>query len=287
MTTLTQMLHEMKAKFQQQDIFDPAFEARALLTGLLDFDSLDIATKGDQVLTEDQMKRAQQAVNERVLGKPVYRILGWREFYGLRFELSQATLEPRPDTEILVEEMLPLVEQVVLDKGSCSLLDFGTGSGAIALSILANSQHTSALGVDQSADALTAATKNAHNLGLEDRFSTLQSDWATNVVDRFDIVVSNPPYIVTKILEDLAVEVKDHDPLLALDGGIDGLDAYRKLAEQIPKVLKSGGFVGLEIGYDQADSVAGIFQNAGFIFKSQHKDLSGQDRVLLFQSKKI
>lgn len=286
MMTLTKMLHEMKAKFQQHDIFDPAFEARALLTGLLGFETLDIATKGDQVLTEDQIKLAQYAVNERVLGKPVYRILGWREFYGLRFDLSDATLEPRPDTEILVDEMLPLVEQVVLEKGSCSILDFGTGSGAIALSILANSQHTSALGVDQSSDALSAAMKNGQSLGLSDRFSVLQSDWASNVDDRFDIVVSNPPYIVTNILEGLAVEVKDHDPMLALDGGADGLDAYRKLADQIPDVLNPCGFVGLEIGFDQADSVTRIFKNAGFLFMSLQKDLSGQDRVLLFQCKK-
>lgn len=285
MMTLLDMLNEMKQAFEDADIEGALFESKALLTGLLGFTTVDVATKRDLELTSDQIDQARAAIYQRIKGKPVYRILGWREFYGLKFHLSEATLEPRPDTEILVDVVLPYVEQFLQDEGACKIIDLGTGTGAIALSLLHNCASATALGVDQAEDALVTARQNAKNLGLETRFQTCASNWFSKVSDKYHIVVSNPPYITKSELADLSVEVADHDPILALDGGEDGLDAYRILAADIPNSLLPGGITGVEIGWQQAEAVTDIFAEQGFSLIAQHKDLAGRDRVLLFEMK--
>ncbi len=285
MITLSDMLKEMNQAFEDAGIDGASFEAKALLTGLLGFTTVDVATKRDLELTSDQIGQARAAVDERKKGKPVYRILGWREFYGLKFHLSEATLEPRPDTEILVDVILPYAEKIVQDEGACKIIDLGTGTGAVALSLLHNCASATALGVDKVEDALATAQQNAKNLGLETRFDILASDWLSNVSDKFHIVVSNPPYISKNELDDLSVEVAAHDPMLALDGGDDGLDAYRILAADIPKILLPGAITGVEIGWLQAEAVTDIFVKQGFLPITQHKDLAGHDRVLLFEMK--
>lgn len=285
MMTLSNMLNEMKQAFEDAGIEDALFESKALLTGLLGFTTVDLATKRDLELTSDQIDQARSAIHQRVKGKPVYRILGWREFYGLKFHLSEATLEPRPDTEILVDVVLPYVAQFAQDEGACKIIDLGTGTGAIALSLLHNCARATALGVDQAEDALMTARQNAKNLGLESRFQTIASNWFSKVSDKYHIVVSNPPYITKSELADLSVEVADHDPMLALDGGEDGLDAYRILAADIPNALLPGGITGVEIGWRQAEAVTDIFAEQGFSLIAQHKDLAGRDRVLLFEMK--
>lgn len=281
--TLFEMLNEMKSAFNAADIELPAYEAKALLTGLLGFSNLDVATRQELLLSEDQVKQLRVATEKRLSGMPVYRILGWREFYGLRFELSDGTLEPRADTETLVDAILPYLQSAVSKHPGCKLIDLGTGTGAIALSLLHNCEDVVGLGVDQSEDALVTASGNAKKLGLADRFSTLQSDWVSKVEGQYDIVVSNPPYITKDDLAELSVEVSEHDPLLALDGGDDGLAAYRILARDIPDILQPNGVVGLEFGWNQAESVTEIFQNNGFTKLSLHQDLGGHDRVLLFR----
>lgn len=281
--TLIEALLKMRAAFEKASLDDPAFEAKVLLTGLLGFSTLDIATKTDLLLTDEQVKLSEIATQERLLGKPVYRILGWREFYGLRFDLSDETLEPRPDTEILVDVILPFAQKNMNANGSCSILDLGTGTGAIALSILHNCSGAKAIGVDLSKGALETACQNAGQLGLADRFLTIESNWFSNVEGQFDVIVSNPPYISAQAMQDLSVEVDEHDPRLALYGGEDGLDAYRLLAEQSMNYLASGGIVGLEIGFDQNASVKELFLDQGFELIGEHKDFGGRDRVLLFQ----
>ena len=285
MITLSDMLKEMNQAFEDAGIDGASFEAKALLTGLLGFTTVDVATKRDLELTSDQIGQARAAVDERKKGKPVYRILGWREFYGLKFHLSEATLEPRPDTEILVDVVLPYAEKFTREHGACKIIDLGTGTGAIALSLLHNCANATALGVDQAEDALATARQNAKNLGLETRFQTRRSNWLSNVEGKYHIVVSNPPYISKNELEELSVEVAKHDPMLALDGGDDGLDAYRILAADIPKILLPGAITGVEIGWLQAEAVTDIFVKQGFLPITQHKDLAGHDRVLLFEMK--
>lgn len=281
--TLSDALLKMRKVFVAGGIDDAGFEAKALLTGLLGFSTLDIATKIDLLLTDEQAVLVDRSIEERLSGKPVYRILGWREFYGLRFDLSDETLEPRSDTEILVDVILPFAQKSADANGACSILDLGTGTGAIALSILHNCNGTNAVGVDLSKDALKTASQNAEQLGLANRFLTIESDWFLNIEGKFDIIVSNPPYITSQAMEELSIEVGEHDPRLALYGGKDGLDAYRLLAEQSLNYLKSGGTIGLEIGFDQNDSVKKLFWDQGFELIEEHKDLGGRDRVLLFQ----
>lgn len=280
---LSDMLNDMNTAFENAGIDGASFEAKALLTGLLGFTTLDIATRRDLKLTEDQTLLAQRAIEKRLKGMPVYRILGWREFYGLTFDLSEATLEPRPDTEILVDVMLPFVEKIAGSKGDCKIIDLGTGTGAIALSLLHNCPAATALGVDHAEEALTTARKNAQKLGVEARFEARRSNWLSEVKDKFHIVVSNPPYITKEELAELSIEVIDHDPVLALDGGEDGLDAYRILAADIPNILLPNAIIGMEIGWRQAQAVTDIFVEQGFSFMARHEDLAGHDRVLLFE----
>lgn len=282
---LSDMLFEMNNAFENAGIEGASFEAKALLTGLLGFTTIEIATRRDLELTQEQVQLSRQAMEKRLKGMPVYRILGWREFYGLNFELSDATLEPRADTEILVDVILPYAEKFVREEGKCNIIDLGTGTGAIALSLLHNCKLATAVGVDQADDALATAFKNAQKLGVGSRFQTLCSNWLSKVNEQYHIVVSNPPYITKNELLELSIEVADHDPMLALDGGEDGLDAYRILAAGIPNILLSGAITGVEIGWRQAQDVTNIFSMQGFSLVAQHKDLAGHDRVLLFEMK--
>lgn len=283
--TLSDMLFDMNTAFENAGIDGASFDAKALLTGLLGFTTIDIATRRDLELTDDQVQLAQQAIEKRLKGMPVYRILGWREFYGLDFDLSKSTLEPRPDTEILVDVILPYAEKFAHEEGKCKIVDLGTGTGAIALSLLHNCKLATAVGVDQADDALATAYKNAQKLGVGSRFVTLRSNWLSKVKDQYHIVVSNPPYITKNELLELSIEVADHDPMLALDGGEDGLDAYRILAADIPNILLPGAITGVEIGWRQVQDVTDIFSKQGFSLVAQHKDLAGHDRVLLFEMK--
>ena len=283
--TLSDMLHQMCTAFENAGIDGASFEAKALLTGLLGFTTIDIATRRDLELTEEQVQLSHQAMEKRLKGMPVYRILGWREFYGLNFELSEATLEPRADTEILVDVILPYAEKFAREQGKCSIIDLGTGTGAIALSLLHNCKLATAVGVDQADYALATASKNAQNLGVGSRFQTLRSNWLSKVDEQYHVVVSNPPYITKNELSELSIEVANHDPMLALDGGEDGLDAYRILAAGIPNILLAGAITGVEIGWRQAQDVTDIFSKQGFSLVAQHKDLAGHDRVLLFEMK--
>jgi release factor glutamine methyltransferase len=282
--SLSDALLKMRMAFDASGIEDAGFEAKALLTGLLEFSTLDIAIKTDLILKDEQVVLINKAIRERLSGKPVYRILGWREFYGLKFELSEETLEPRSDTETLVDAILPISQKIIEERGSCSILDLGTGTGAIALSILHNCEGATAVGVDVSDGALKTARQNSKQLGLADRFTALRSNWFSNVDGMFDIVVSNPPYISAKAMGELSIEVGEHDPHLALHGGDDGLDAYRLLAEQSVGYLKAGGTIGLEIGFDQNDSVKRLFLDQDLVLTGEYKDLGGRDRVLSFGS---
>jgi release factor glutamine methyltransferase len=213
----------------------------------------------------------------------VHRILGFRPFHGLHLTLSPDTLEPRPDTEILVEAVLPLVRERCRSHDGCRILDLGTGTGAIALALLAAERKATALGTDISRGALDAAQRNAHINGVADRFATSQSDWFASLDGRFDLIVSNPPYIASSEIATLDPHVPAHDPLRALDGGRDGLDAYRILARDARSFLSGGGQVAVEIGWDQRNSVAALFTGHGFDLIGAVRDLGGNNRVLMFR----
>ncbi|TCD13897.1 peptide chain release factor N(5)-glutamine methyltransferase [Oricola cellulosilytica] len=221
-------------------------------------------------------------VARRLRREPVHRIIGQREFYGLPLGLNKETLVPRPDTETLVDLVMPLVESTVAGNAVCRILDIGTGSGAIALALLANVQGAVAVGSDISRGALTIAERNAAQLGLGDRFEAVVSNWFENISGTFDLIVSNPPYIRSGEIAALDPDVRDYDPLAALDGGGDGLNAYGVLAARAAAHLTDNGAVAVEIGHDQKRDVLTLFEAAGMRKSGEKCDFSGHDRALIF-----
>lgn len=282
MTILDAAVSQARSRLTAAGLADAAIEARLLIGGLLGLTSTEVFTGGDRLLTGDELAVIAKAVERRLKREPVHRILGTREFHGMDFRLSSETLEPRPDTEILVDCLLAPMRQIVAANGRVRVLDLGTGTGAIALALLKEIPQAQAIGSDISADALKTATENAGRLGLSARFAALQSCWFSEIIGRFDIIVSNPPYIRSDVIPALEPEVRDFDPRAALDGGQDGLDAYRAIATGAKDFLEEGGLVGVEIGFDQKQPVTAIFEAAGFRLEQAERDYGGNDRVLLF-----
>jgi release factor glutamine methyltransferase len=283
-TTLAELLLSARRRLVEAGIEGAVIDARLLVEDLTGTTRTEAIVDSDRVIGADMLSAVDAALTRRISGEPVHRILGYREFHGLRLGLSPETLEPRPDTETLVDAMLPLLAEIGERKGACRILDLGTGTGAIALALLAASPQARAVGVDISEDALATAARNAQDLGLSERFSTVRSDWFEAISGRFDVIVSNPPYISSAEIETLQKEVRNFDPLRALDGGADGLDAYRTIAAKSARHLEADGVVAVEIGSSQKAEVTDIFLDAGFLMKTALRDLAGNDRVLLFTS---
>jgi release factor glutamine methyltransferase len=280
--TLAVTLAAVRRRLADGGLDDPALEARLIVEHLSETDRRDAIASPDRILTAEQLSRIDDAVARRLAGEPVYRIFGWRDFYGLRLKLSPDTLEPRPDTETLVDAVLPRLRQVAAREGSCRVLDLGTGTGAIALAIASQLPEAVVTATDISPEVLATARENAAANGLTERFTPLLSDWFSAVGDEFHAIVSNPPYIPSDAVDGLQREVRLHDPRRALDGGADGLDAYRTIASGAGNHLESGGFVAVEVGQGQRWDVTRIFAEAGYEPGPVYRDLAGTERVLLF-----
>ena len=255
----------------------PTIDARLLLEAAGPVSRADILADPHRPLPDDAAARLEGFVVRREGREPVSLILGRKAFWTLQLNVGPGVLTPRPDTEALLD----VVFAAFPAERAFTVLDLGVGSGAILLAILAERPLARGLGVDVSEDALAVARDNAANLGLARRAAFLRTDWTAGLDSAsFDLVVANPPYIPTAEIAALAPEVRDHEPRLALDGGVDGLDAYRRLAPEILRVLKEGGGFAVEIGPDQAASVRGLFQAAGAEALAVHPDLGGRDRVV-------
>lgn len=269
----------------------PDLDARVLLLDLLQLDHSGLILDPDAPVTAEQASRFAEMIGRRARGEPVSRILGYREFYGERLGISPATLDPRPDTEILVEATLAIVEAMGWRHGVAGrplrLLDFGTGTGAIIIALLKALPGALGLAVDRSPEALAVARANARSLGVADRLAFVCGDWGEALQGRVDVIVSNPPYIESEAIADLAPDVRDFDPRLALDGGADGLDAYRAIVPQAIRLLDSQGWLVFEVGAGQADDVATLMAGAGFVPGQSvpviHRDYGGHDRVVSMQ----
>lgn len=281
--TLARLVVESRDRLTAAGIEHAALDARHLVSGVLGLSLTDVVTRGRDLVTEADVARVRAAVERRSAREPVYRILGEREFFGLPLKLSRETLEPRPDTETLVDRMIPYLRRTVATKGSCRLVDLGTGTGAICLALLATVLEARGTATDISEDALATASANAEALGLSGRFEAVRSNWFDKVEGSFDAIVSNPPYIPSNVVAELEPEVRLHDPAAALDGGDDGLDAYRAIALQAGHHLETNGVIGLEIGFDQKEAVAALFSAENFRLREEAKDLGGNDRVLIFE----
>jgi len=262
----------------------PDLDATLLVEHTTGMTALDRLTGPERPLSPRQHQALRTAVARRMNHEPVHRIIGWREFYGLPLSLNGHTLVPRPDTEALVDLVIPFVRRRVETNGKCRVLDLGTGSGAIALAIVNQVPGATAVGSDISLDALDMARRNAQALGLSDRFQPLHSNWFSDVRGRFDLIVSNPPYIPTATIPTLDPDVRDHDPLAALDGGTDGLNAYGTIAARALPHLADGGRIAVEIGKGQRAAVAGLFAAAGLQVDASARDLGGVERAVLFRA---
>ena len=270
----------MRDRFAATGIETPDLDARILVEWATGADRLAILSNPDRSLSDEELQRLSDALERRLNHEPVHRIIGSRGFYGLEFLLSAETLEPRPDTECLVD--LSLKYLTPKQDQALRILDLGTGTGIIAISLLARLRQASAVAVDISVDALATTLKNAESNHVASRLICTQSNWFDFIEGRFDLIVSNPPYIPSADISDLSEEVRNHDPLVALDGGDDGLVAYRVLAARSADFLNDGGFVALEIGFDQRDAVGGLFAAKGFVLIEATKDLGGNDRAMIF-----
>lgn len=279
--TLGAMMDRFRRALQAAGVEDAAAETRILIGGALGLDRAAMLARPELALRPEDETRLDAMLDRRLAGEPPHRILGRREFFGLEFQLSEATLEPRPDTEILVETVLERLRP--RREEPLSIVDLGTGTGAILLALLSEMPFARGMAVDLSEKALATAQKNAEVLGLADRFDTGCGSWFAPLAGRvFDVIVSNPPYIPSAVIPTLDVEVREHDPLLALDGGEDGLDAYRAIAAGAGAHLASMGFVAVETGFDQRQSVEDIFRGQGFILSEARRDYGGNDRVQVF-----
>ena len=277
------LLREARARLVAAAVGDPTLDARLIVEHFSGTTRTQAIADPERKIDSSTIAAIDAALRRRAGGEPVHRILGYREFYGLRLLLSPETLEPRPDTETLVEAVLPFVKAIAAREGECRILDLGTGTGAIALALLSAVPAATATGVDISAGALATATRNAGQIGLGGRFTALQSDWFEKVSGRYHVIAANPPYIPTQDIGNLQDEVRDFDPHRALDGGADGLDPYRIIAAEAARFLEAESRIVVEIGHTQRNEVNDIFQAAGYAAGGVFADLGGNDRVLVFQ----
>ncbi|AWM77983.1 peptide chain release factor N(5)-glutamine methyltransferase [Phenylobacterium parvum] len=274
---LLQAWQGARARLEAAGIPGPVIDARVLVEAACGVTRADIVGDPYRELDAGQVERLDDYLERRIRREPVSHILGRRGFWNIMLGVTPDVLTPRPETEVIVDHALRLFPE----GRPFSLLDLGVGSGAILLAILAERPAARGLGVDASEEALAVARDNAARLGMGGRVALLRGDWTSGLGDAgFDLVVSNPPYIATHVIETLDPEVRVYEPRLALDGGPDGLDAYRTLAPEILRVLKPGGRFLVEIGFDQRVAVEALFRQAGALEVETLPDLSTHDRVV-------
>ena len=273
----------MTAEFSSHAIETPELDARILIGAALELDLTGMTVNASRILTTAEADQIVSHAQRRLLGEPVARILGRKEFWGLDLTLSAATLIPRPDTETLVEAALDLLpaNEAMPDNRQRRFVDIGTGSGAVLLALLSEWPDVYGVGTDIDLAALRTARANARGLGLADRAAFIAGDYTAALRGPFDLIVSNPPYIASADIETLANEVRDHDPRRALDGGVDGLDAYRTLSVEAVRLLRPGAALAVEVGQGQADDVADLMSRAGLsVIVPNRYDLAGHPRVV-------
>ena len=283
--TLEALQRRMMQQLKTQHHRAAPLDARLLLEHASGLSSTDLAMQAKQEADATLIHDAQALVALRLTGMPVAKIIGHKEFWGRRFHVSPAVLDPRPDSETLIVAALALLAE---DK-AFRLIDLGTGSGCLLLTLLAERPLAHGLGIDKSRAALSLARRNAHclklgldlNLGLRQRVALRHGDWLHGVNATADMIIANPPYIESDTIDRLDRDVRLFDPRLALDGGSDGIGPYHALIAPSFQCLTGGGHLLLEIGVTQAEAVSALMAAAGFADISLRQDLAGRDRVLI------
>lgn len=292
---MDQYRRQIVARLAAGNVENPVLDARIFVRQGGQFSDSDLITHGASPLSVEVIDKIEKFVERRLAGEPVSRILGEREFYGLSFKVTHDTLDPRPDTETLIEAALKIApkltpaEEVGLaamasanHDGGIRILDLGTGTGCILITLLKELPHASGIGVDLNPGAVAVARENAARHGVDNRVSFHVGSWfdPLDEGESFDLIVSNPPYIPLHEIESLAVEVRNHDPELALSGGDDGLDAYKMILKNLKKHLSCGGRALFEIGKGQEHDLARLVDESNMRVCDSYRDLAGVIRVV-------
>ena len=281
--TLDATVRRLAASFRAAGLEQPALDARLIVAAVLDLDQVAMVREPDRMLSAAAFDATERMAARRLRHEPISRILGRRWFHGLEFEIDPSTLDPRPETETLVEGVLTrLRERAIADP--IRILDLGAGSGAILIALLAALPSATGVGTDISPQALDVARRNASKHGVADRADFRNTDWFVGVdPTTYDVIVSNPPYIPSHEVAVLDRDVRDYDPLAALDGGLDGLDAYRTLTAGAAAYLAPTGLLVMEVGAGQAEDVGRLCEVAGLVAEAPTalwRDLSGHQRCV-------
>lgn len=272
----TTLYQDIRNRLKSAGVMDPGLESRVFLRDVLGASDGAILAGDDILATSEQLEVLNALLARREAGEPLSRVLGLREFWGLNFKLSPDTLDPRPDTETLIEAAL---NRFAVNPPR-RILDIGTGTGCILISLLHEWPDATGVATDLSAGALETARANAQMNGVADRANFVQTSWAGGIEGPFDLIVSNPPYIVRDVVPNLDANVRNYDPILALDGGEDGLDAYRAILTEIKTLLSPGGIALFEIGFDQGESVPRLVEESGATPVAVIPDSGGNPRVV-------
>lgn len=274
--TLVSLWAEVRQRLEAAGVDTPVLDARLLLEAGAGIARLDIITDPRRVLSDAQAAAVEALTRRRETREPISHILGRKAFWSLDLAVTPDVLTPRPETELLVHVAL----EMLTPGASARVLDLGLGSGAILLAVLTERPNATGVGVDASGAALAVARHNADALGLAARLTLQHGDWCLGMEGPFDLVLSNPPYIPSQEIAGLEPEVARHEPRLALDGGVDGLDAYRAILAGLPRLLAPDGGFALEVGRCQAERVEALARAQGLVTATTRMDLQGVPRVV-------
>jgi len=273
---LKDVLRNAKMLLKNKGIDTYSIDSEVLLMHTIGFNKVELFTKDDYLLKDEEIKKYNEFINRRILFEPVQYLTGKCEFMSMDFVVNKNTLIPRPDTEIVVENAIEFINK----NNYKNIIDIGTGCGIIAVSIAKYCLNTNVTAVDISEYALNTAKQNALNNNVYDKINFVKSNIFSDINDKYDVIISNPPYIESDTIQILEPQVKNFEPIIALDGGKDGLYFYNKISNNAYKYIKNGGMIFFEIGYNQAYSVFNILARNNFKDIKIIKDLSSNDRVV-------
>tara|TARA_B100002019_G_scaffold289604_1_gene305552 strand:- start:979 stop:1815 length:837 start_codon:yes stop_codon:yes gene_type:complete len=276
---LKEIQRKLCNNFSSIGIETPELDARIILKEVLSLDDKDLILKESLDIPEEMIEKIITIESRRLNGEPISKIFKKRDFYNSTFVISNDVLDPRPETELIVE----IANNYINKNEVKNILDLGTGSGCILLSILNENRMINGLGIDLSKEAISIAKQNSKKLNLETQSNFLVSNWMSSVNYKYDLVVSNPPYIASEDIKKLSKSVKIYDPILSLDGGDDGLNSYRLIASDLKRIISMNALIIIEIGYNQSLQVIDIFKKNDFKLIKKYNDINGLDRVLTFQ----